>query len=137
MSLNNCCLYTRNQAFFLVDDVERKAIVLSIRGTMSPRDILTDLCASCENFFVEDKSEVVEIGDIECDDGRGYANSSLSTIMVGRAHKGMVYAAKSISKMTGKIITDELRSKADYSLVIVGHSLGGGVAGKLSSCSFP
>lgn len=128
MSLNNCYLYTRNQAFFLVDDVERKAIVLSIRGTLSPRDILTDLCASCENFFVEDKSG---------DDGRGYANSSLSTIMVGRAHKGMVYAAKSISKMTGKIITDELRSKADYSLVIVGHSLGGGVAGKLSSCSFP
>lgn len=86
---------------------------------------------------MEDKSEVVEIGDIECDDDREFVNSTLSTIMVGRAHKGMVYAAKSISKMTRKIVTDELRSKSDYSLVIVGHSLGGGVAGKLPGCCFP
>ena len=29
---------------------ERRALVLSIRGSLSPRNILTDLCASCEDF---------------------------------------------------------------------------------------
>lgn len=116
-------------------DVERKALVLSIRGTMSPRDILTDLCASCENFFVEDESNFVEIGDIEGDSDMNSDVSHdtvavISPIMVGRAHKGMVDAAKSVARITGKIISDELRAESDCSLVIVGHSLGGGVAGE-------
>ncbi|KAL3802113.1 hypothetical protein HJC23_010869 [Cyclotella cryptica] len=123
---------TNRLAFFLVDDVERKAIFLSVRGTMSPCDILTYLYVSCENFFVEDKSDIVEIGDIEHDNDEVSPNSTLSPIIVARAHKGMVDAATSISKMTGKIITDELRSKKDYLLIILGHSLGGGVAGHLA-----
>jgi hypothetical protein len=79
----------------------------------------------------------VEIGDIEGDTNGRYCNStdgtvsSASPIMVGRAHKGMVDAAKSVARVTGKIISDELRSDNDYSLVVVGHSLGAGVSGKV------
>jgi hypothetical protein len=69
---------------------------------------------------VEDESNFFEIGDIEGE----------SPIMVGRAHKGMVDAAKSVARITGKIISIELRAESDCSLVIVGHSLGGGVAGE-------
>ena len=110
--------------------------MLSIRGTLSPRDILTDLCASCENFFIEDKPDFVEIGHIES--GTDTASllvdtESTSPIMVARAHKGMVDAAKSVARITGKTISDELRSSCDYSLVIVGHSLGGGVAATLTT----
>lgn len=125
-----------HQAFFLVKDVDRKTLVLSIRGTMSPRDILTDLCASSENFFVEDRSDLIEIGDIESEGGACNTTDlkmpTTSPIMVGRAHKGMVDAAKYVARITGKIISDELRSAKEYSLVVVGHSLGGGVGGKFT-----
>ncbi len=49
-------------------------------------------------------------------------------LILGRAHKGMVDAARSIAGMTGKIISAELDANPDYTLLIVGHSLGGGVA---------
>jgi hypothetical protein len=136
VALNNLHAHLiHNKAFFLVRDVERRTIVLSIRGTLSPRDILTDLCASYENFFVEDKSDFVEIGDIDGDkDSVPVIIPSPSPIMVGRAHKGMVDAARQVARLTGKLISDELRSNKDYSLVVVGHSLGGGVAGEFLDC---
>eukprot|EP00804_Cyclotella_cryptica_P009082 CCRYP_003168-RB/>CCRYP_003168-RB protein AED:0.15 eAED:0.15 QI:21/0.71/0.37/1/0.85/0.75/8/0/938 len=121
---------TNRPAFFVARDKERKTIVLSIRGTMSPRDILTDLCASSENFFVEDVFDSEDIGNI---DYSANNESHFSPIIVKRAHKGMVLGAKSVARMTGKLIGDELRSNADYSLVVVGHSLGGGVAAVLAT----
>ncbi|KAL7471940.1 hypothetical protein ACHAXS_012247 [Conticribra weissflogii] len=144
-------------AYFIVRDVKRRSIVLSIRGTMSPRDILTDLCASTENFIVEDCSDgnftaadaagnIATIGDIGCDgesqiDTSQPLQPSIVTkttytkppLIIGRAHKGMIDAAKSVGRVTGKIITEELRSHPDYSLVILGHSLGGGVAAVLAA----
>mmetsp|Transcript_8296 Transcript_8296/g.17707 ORF Transcript_8296/g.17707 Transcript_8296/m.17707 type:complete len:462 (-) Transcript_8296:39-1424(-) len=140
-------------AYYIARDANRKAIVLSIRGSLSPRDILTDLCASSENFIVEDDptNYIGSIGEEEGGDGSttkqsntndNDAGSAISAttpitiptpppLMVGRAHKGMVDAARSVARMTGRIISDELNSHPDYSLVIVGHSLGGGVAAVL------
>ncbi len=107
-------------AYYIARDVKRKAIVLAIRGSFSPRDLLTDLCASCENFIVEDELEIGEIGT--------YRNSTTPRLLFGRAHKGMVDAARTIAAMTGKIISEELDAHPDYKLICVGHSLGGGVA---------
>jgi hypothetical protein len=39
--------------FFIVRDVNRTNIVLSIRGTLNAKDILTDLCATAEGFDAE------------------------------------------------------------------------------------
>jgi hypothetical protein len=85
---------------------------------------LTDLICSCENFFFEDD---VEIGGI-FDSNTTKPLLGTPPLVIGRAHKGMVDAARSIAGMTGKIISDELDAKPDYTLIIVGHSLGGGVA---------
>lgn len=133
------------KAYFIVRDFKRKAIVLGIRGTLSPRDVLTDLCASSENFIVEDALEDVDsIGDIGYA-GEVYASSTLMTpaanngravkppLLVGRAHKGMLDAAKSVARMTATTITEELQSNPEFSLIIVGHSLGGGVAAVLAA----
>lgn len=107
-------------AYYIARDTKRKTLVLSIRGSLSPRDILTDLCASCEDFFVEDDTDIGEIGS--------NTTTTPPPLIRGRAHKGMVDAARQISLLTGGIITDELATNPDYTLIIVGHSLGGGVA---------
>ncbi|KAK1738142.1 lipase class 3 family protein [Skeletonema marinoi] len=133
---------TNRPAFFLIRDKERNTIVLSIRGTLSPRDVLTDLCASCENFLVEDDPEALpaeedpiitdsesSLGDID----DSITSSDWGQIQFSRAHSGMVEAARGVARMTAKIISDELQMDPNLSLVIVGHSLGGGVAAVLAT----
>ena len=56
---------THRPAFFIVRDVNRKNIVLSIRGTLNAKDILTDLCATAEGFGAE----------IPCKDSKDTRNS--------------------------------------------------------------
>ena len=43
---------THRPAYFIVRDTERKTIVLSVRGTWSPRDLLTDLCAVAQEYEI-------------------------------------------------------------------------------------
>ena len=126
---------THCPAYFIVRDMERKNIVLSIRGTLSPRDVLTDLCCNAEDF------------ECSCDDIRDD--------VLTRAHQGMIMAAKNIAKMTQSAIGKELQNNPSFNLVsylcfhyqkitfnlqlvlncqvIVGHSLGAGVAACLNS----
>uniref|UniRef100_A0A1Y1KXQ5 Diacylglycerol lipase-alpha n=1 Tax=Photinus pyralis TaxID=7054 RepID=A0A1Y1KXQ5_PHOPY len=97
--------------FFIALDYDREKIVISIRGTLSMNDILTDLNAEAERIPVEPLH----------DDFLG--------------HKGMVSAAVYILE---KIRLEKLLERAhnyrtflgtkDYDLVIVGHSLGAGIA---------
>ncbi|CAH1129425.1 unnamed protein product [Ceutorhynchus assimilis] len=97
--------------FFVALDYDRKKIVISIRGTLSMKDILTDLNAESETIPLEPAQE----------DWTG--------------HKGMVQAAQYIFD---KIEQEELLEKArarrpekgtkDFDVVIVGHSLGAGTA---------
>ena len=130
-------------AFFLVRDRKRNSIVLSIRGTLSPRDVLTDLCASCDNFLIEDKPEEEHAKDEDCTESdsesvmRDFDDAIISSdwgqIEFSRAHSGMVEGARGVARMTAKLISDELESNPNLSLVIVGHSLGGGVGAVLAT----
>jgi hypothetical protein len=107
---------THLPAYFLVRDVERKKIVLSIRGTCSPRDVLTDLCCSAEDFIVGE--------------GNG---STFRTKYKARAHHGMLESARGVASKCRKLIATELAIHSGYELVLVGHSLGGAVAAILGS----
>lgn len=108
---------THLPAYFLVRDKDRKKIVLSIRGTCSPRDILTDLCCSAEDFTVG---------------GQGFFFFRGSKYKA-RAHHGMLESARSVSSLCRTRIATELAKYPDYRLVIVGHSLGGAV-GAILGC---
>lgn len=101
--------------FFVAVDHAKKKVVISIRGTLSPKDALTDLTGDSERLPVE-----------------GQHGTWLG-------HKGMVYSAEYIKK---KLETEMILSQAfgrdlskgtmHYGLVIVGHSLGAGTAAILS-----
>ncbi|KAK9674916.1 Lipase (class 3), partial [Popillia japonica] len=97
--------------FFIALDYDRQKIVISIRGTLSMNDILTDLNAEAETLPLNPPQED----------------------WVG--HKGMVEAAQYILT---KLRSEDLLERAfnhcpekgtrEFKLVIVGHSLGAGTA---------
>ncbi|KAL4642141.1 sn1-specific diacylglycerol lipase alpha [Arapaima gigas] len=101
--------------FFVAVDHDKKKVVISIRGTLSPKDALTDLTGDSERLPVEEQHGT------------------------WLGHKGMVYSAEYIKK---KLEQEMILSQAfgrdlgkgtkHYGLIIVGHSLGAGTAAILS-----
>ena len=97
--------------FFVALDHDRRTVVISIRGTLSLQDIITDLNAEAE-FLPTNPPQENWLG-----------------------HKGMIEAALYIRR---KLAEEKILERAfsshphkgtqNYSLVLVGHSLGAGTA---------
>lgn len=102
---------THRPAYFLARDFEGGNLVLCVRGTFSPRDVLTDLCCDVEAFGPEEGHNPLP----------------------ARAHRGMLEAAKEISARCRKTVARELANHPGLGLVLVGHSLGGGTAAVLGT----
>uniref|UniRef100_A0A8C4RVD2 Diacylglycerol lipase-alpha n=2 Tax=Erpetoichthys calabaricus TaxID=27687 RepID=A0A8C4RVD2_ERPCA len=101
--------------FFVAVDHGKKKVVISIRGTLSPKDALTDLTGDAERLPVE-----------------GHHGTWLG-------HKGMVLSAEYIKKKLDQEMIlsqafgrDLVRGTKHYGLIVVGHSLGAGTAAILS-----
>ncbi|XP_076879205.1 diacylglycerol lipase-alpha [Brachyhypopomus gauderio] len=101
--------------FYVAVDHGKKKVVISIRGTLSPKDALTDLTGDSERLPVEEQHGV------------------------WLGHKGMVYSAEYIKKkleqemiLSQAFGRDLSKGTMHYGLVIVGHSLGAGTAAILS-----
>uniref|UniRef100_S4RYA7 Diacylglycerol lipase-beta n=1 Tax=Petromyzon marinus TaxID=7757 RepID=S4RYA7_PETMA len=104
--------------FFVALDHDMQAVVVSVRGTLSLRDVLTDLSADCESMQVDGLQQ-------DC-----------------YAHKGMIQAATFIHQrlVNDGILNEAFQHAQDYHLVVTGHSMGGGVAVLLSillRCAYP
>lgn len=104
---------THRPAYFIVRDRVRKTLVLCLRGTWSPHDILTSLCCTPED------RELSSLGKEE------------GASLVMRGHHGMLEAAQAVQKAVEDVIRSELDARPDFKLVLVGHSMGGGVAALL------
>ena len=122
---------THLPAHFLVQDVKKKKIILCIRGTLSPKDLLTDLCCTAEEFATHEEEVKEAMG--ETSSTVDLFRSSFRSKYKASAHHGMLESARSVALSTRRLIASELASKPDYDLVIVGHSLGGGVAAIIGS----
>ncbi|XP_067045349.1 diacylglycerol lipase-beta-like isoform X1 [Acropora muricata] len=97
--------------FYVAVDHLKRAVVVSIRGSMSLQDAMTDLTAQQQEF------------DIEGTPGACYA------------HKGILQCAlyvKSVLEKRELLQSAFSRAGEGYGLVIVGHSLGAGTASLLS-----
>ena len=100
--------------FIVVLDHDRKCLVISVRGTLSLQDIITDLNAE---------------GDL-LPTNFGKENVDTTNWL---AHKGMIEAATYIQTelVRNKIIERALnydleKNTQSYTIVLVGHSLGAG-----------
>lgn len=102
---------------YVTVDHNARAIVLTCRGTLGLSDLLTDLTCTYST---------VKLPEQEIDHSPAAPEY--------KAHGGMLEAAQFLAKAKGKIfraIREGLEQYPAYGLVLVGHSLGGGVASLL------
>ena len=84
--------------FFVVVDERRRALVLCIRGTLSPSDVVTDVALRAEPF---------------CG---------------GHAHAGIAESARRVWAAAGPLCLQELAARPGFAFFVTGHSLGGATA---------
>lgn len=97
--------------------------MLCIRGTLSAKDVLTDLCCEAEDFLSYEEEVMMSEEGGKLDES-GNVQNTVEAKSNFRAHQGMVQAARGVSKQTYEKIRSELDKNPDYKLVLVGHSLG-------------
>lgn len=116
-------------AYLLVQDPHQKAIVLSIRGTWSASDLLTDLCCSTSVLPPSSSSSSKSaINNATAALKQWFRSNRHSTL---EAHHGMVQAAVALRDSLQHRVEAALKKHPDHRLVLVGHSMGGGAAALL------
>lgn len=109
--------------FVVITDHKMKSIVITIRGSASVMDLVTDLSLSEDVFSV----------DVDCDDILK-EDSDLDSSGEVRVHRGMLNSARYVYNTirSHKVIEDLTALHPTYDLVVCGHSLGAGVASLLT-----
>ncbi|KAF1763607.1 hypothetical protein GCK72_011874 [Caenorhabditis remanei] len=109
--------------FAVIADHDRKSIVITIRGSCSLIDLVTDLSLEDELMTVDVDQDATLSQDSEID-RRGEV----------RVHRGMLRSARCVFDILNKnkILNDLFISNPTYQLVVCGHSLGAGVGSLLT-----
>lgn len=109
--------------FVVLADHETRSIVVTIRGSCSLMDLITDLCLDEEVLSVDVDTDPVLREDRGLD-GHGQV----------RVHRGMLRSARYVFDSIRKhnVLEDMFVLNPSYQLVVCGHSLGAGVASLLT-----
>ncbi|GAA96787.1 uncharacterized protein L969DRAFT_26474 [Mixia osmundae IAM 14324] len=113
----------RPPRYFVITDHPTKSICLSLRGTLTIDDLATDLTCEEASFTAHTR----HWASSESLDGPTIRNSEDQYLV----HGGMLEIAEAIGGPSGRLtraVRRALQANPDYSLFIVGHSLGGGIA---------
>ncbi|KAF9993891.1 hypothetical protein BGZ79_001390 [Entomortierella chlamydospora] len=117
--------------YYLLDDVETKQIVLVLRGTKSLHDLMIDLtCDAADLWLDHDTTPLVDAqGNVVNDPQRKKRPF--------RVHGGFLKAARTIASAETIGIQEKvkaaLEARPGYSLLLIGHSLGAGIASILAT----
>ncbi|KAI8587460.1 hypothetical protein BDZ88DRAFT_398537 [Geranomyces variabilis] len=99
---------------YLVVDAKTQAVVVSLRGTLGLSDLITATSG------IQDLTS-------------NYAFYTTANGHTGKVHAGMLESAEKVARGPVRdAVTDALRRHPTFSLVLTGHSLGGGVAALLA-----
>uniref|UniRef100_A0A1I7XKL8 Lipase_3 domain-containing protein n=1 Tax=Heterorhabditis bacteriophora TaxID=37862 RepID=A0A1I7XKL8_HETBA len=109
--------------FVVLADHETKSIVITIRGSCSLMDLVTDLCLDDEVLSVDVDADPVLREDPSLDSGGEV-----------RVHRGILMSARYVFDTLRKhqVLEDLFVLNLNYELVVCGHSLGAGVASLLT-----
>eukprot|EP00529_Nitzschia_sp_RCC80_P012565 CAMPEP_0113480408 /NCGR_PEP_ID=MMETSP0014_2-20120614/21859_1 /TAXON_ID=2857 /ORGANISM="Nitzschia sp." /LENGTH=579 /DNA_ID=CAMNT_0000373835 /DNA_START=177 /DNA_END=1916 /DNA_ORIENTATION=- /assembly_acc=CAM_ASM_000159 len=144
-------------AHYVAVHPQNKTVVVSLRGTSSLEDLLTD-CLGLSQPLVEDKSLVDDHIRVEVqastphvvmvDDSSDHDDTTAVEIVSGHerifissqgdhhhdkdhlgctCHEGILTAARNVLDVIGKVLRDYVQ-QCDYKILFVGHSLGAGTA---------
>ncbi|WVZ90686.1 hypothetical protein U9M48_036967 [Paspalum notatum var. saurae] len=102
-------------AFTIVRDTSSKCLFLFIRGAISVKERLTAATGAEVPFH-----------HVMVQDG------SVSNLVLGYAHCGMVAAARWIAKRAIPCLSKAVEQSPDYEVKIIGHSMGAGIATMLT-----
>ncbi|MCO5598798.1 hypothetical protein L7F22_052897 [Adiantum nelumboides] len=100
--------------FYLVRDLTRKVVVVSVRGTQSLQDIIVDLEMVVDQFQLDDENV-----------GKDDQGEPLY------CHAGILRAARALLSHNStlfKTLNQALKEHPDFGIVFTGHSLGGAIA---------
>ncbi|KAF9903472.1 hypothetical protein EC991_003800 [Linnemannia zychae] len=119
--------------YYLLDDVETKQIVLVLRGTKSLHDLMIDLTCDAADLWLDHDSSPLR-------DAQGNVlpktEENLKRKRPFRVHGGFLKAARTIASAETIGIQEKvkaaLEARPGYSLLLIGHSLGAGIASVLS-----
>ena len=115
---------TTKPVFYVALDRERRNVVLCVRGTLSGRDVLTDLCCEGEEFEPIPASTSTSATSRT----KGWLSRKKKRGKTLEAHQGILNSARKVSDLALPIIQEQLCQNPGYSLVVCGHSLGAGTA---------
>ncbi|KAF9434672.1 hypothetical protein BGZ76_007620 [Entomortierella beljakovae] len=118
--------------YYLLDDVETKQIVLVLRGTKSLHDLMVDLtCDTADLWLEHDTTPLVDA------QGNVVRDTAQRKKRPFRVHGGFLKAARTIASADTVGIQEKVKAALEdrpgYSLLLIGHSLGAGIASILSN----
>ncbi|CUT99250.1 sn1 specific diacylglycerol lipase beta [Echinococcus multilocularis] len=104
--------------FFVAFDDESESIIIAIRGTLSPEDVIVDMLAEGKRLLSDELPF-----DVPADQ-----------ILDFYVHMGILYTARNLRDIILRLqLIEKARVKrGSYPLVVCGHSLGAGVASVLA-----